>query len=82
MANRMKRLRRLRGKKEARRDELTSILEAFEFDQREGGKHTVFTNGDIMIPIPHERRLGTPYVKIVVKRIDQILNERGETNGN
>ena len=32
----------------------------------------------IMIPIPHERRLGPRYVKIVVKRLDEIIsNEKG-----
>ena len=82
MAKRIKRLRRLRGKKEARRDELTGLLEAFGFDRREGSNHTVFTYRDIMIPIPNERLLGAPYVRTVVKRIDQILSERnGETNG-
>lgn len=79
MAKRIKRLRRLRGKKEARRDELTGLLKAFGFDEREGSNHTVFTYGNIMIPIPYERRLGAPYVRLVVQRIDEILVERGGT---
>ena len=45
---------------------------------REGSNHIVFTYQDIMIPIPHERRLGPRYVKTVVKRLDEIIsNEKG-----
>ena len=51
---------------------------SFGFDKRQGGKHIIFTRQDIMIPIPHERRLGPRYVKIVVKRLDEIIqNEKG-----
>lgn len=51
---------------------------SFGFDMREGGNHIVFTYQDIMIPIPHERRLGPRYVKTVVKRLDEIIsNEKG-----
>ena len=51
---------------------------SFGFDRREGSNHIVFTYQDIMIPIPHERRLGRPYVRTVVKRLDEIIsNEKG-----
>lgn len=38
----------------------------------------MFTYQDILIPIPHERRLGRPYVKTVVKRLDQIISNEKE----
>ena len=60
------------------RDTITRLLLSFGFERREGGNHTVFTYREIMIPIPHERRLGPRYVKTVVKRLDQIISsEKG-----
>ncbi len=60
------------------RDTIAGLLVSFGFDRREGGNHTVVTYQDIMIPIPHERRLGRAYVKIVVKRLDEILSNEKE----
>lgn len=71
-------LERVRHKTEVRRDNIVRLLMSFGFDSRKGSNHIVFTYQDIMIPIPHERRLGRPYVKIVVKRLDEIIsNEKG-----
>ena len=78
MPRNLKLLERLRNKTEARRDTIIGLLVSFEFGRREGGNHTVFTYQDIMIPIPHERRLGRPYVKTVVKRLDQIISNEKE----
>lgn len=79
MRRNIKLLERLRNRTEARRSAVISLLISFGFDQREGGKHTVFTYQDIMIPIPHERRLGRPYVRIVVKRLDEIISSERES---
>ncbi len=81
MPGNLKLLERIRNKTEVRRDTIIRLLMSFGFDRREGSNHIVFTYQDIMIPIPHERRLGPRYVKTVVKRLDEIiLNEKGAGN--
>ena len=78
MPGNLKLLERVRNKTEVRRDTIVRLLMSFGFDRREGSNHIVFTYQDIMIPIPHERRLGPRYVKVVVKRLDEIIsNEKG-----
>lgn len=78
MPGNSKLLERIRNKTEVRRDTIVRLLLSFGFDTRKGSNHIVFTYQDIMIPIPHERRLGPRYVKTVVKRLDEIIsNEKG-----
>ena len=78
MPGNLKLLKRLRNKMEERRGAVIRLQKSFGFDRREGGNHTVFTYQEVMIPIPHDKRLGPRYVETVVKRLDEIIsNEKG-----